>query len=387
MYEFLGYHNYTLDGQLRRFGNHIRWECHQRLRVRYPAHGEDLCVVPPPPTPGKRRTDYRIITDVEYMQKHGLALKDARRVPCPRPDLNPVWHDWKQEEYSYARANSSKANRESLPDVDRLAHDEDATNPVSPLLRLPHELLDLILSFLPKDAELNLRLSCPALYHHYGMQTGFYLTYNLRIDPDPGVRQRSRWTAKSWPRMHPYRVYAGSLPCSVCWTSHPRPFLAEKEVTKRLSPRVCYGWTRPLRISPRHSVTLRHLLMAAHEGWKTARLPAGDPALPLSFRRRLDNGSGRAHHARVSDEDNGSASEEDNVTPPSAADEAITPNPSGPSVSMVTMSWDEPIRHSHWSVTFPKTSPGYRIEYQVGFQLPKPRGLPPPLIIAFAFGK
>ncbi|KAI4184004.1 MAG: hypothetical protein LQ346_006205 [Caloplaca aetnensis] len=356
--------------KLRRFGNIIRWECSKRFRVLYPAHEPNVRVIPPPPKREKPPPDCRILTDVEYMQKHGLALKEARRTPCTRPGPNPVWHDWKQEEYLYALTNSSRADRESSPEADRAAHDGEAKDWVSPLVRLPHELLDLTLSFLPKDAELNLRLSCPALYHRYGMQTGFYLLYNLRIDPDPGVRQRSRWTAKSWLQRPPgHRLSAGSLPCSVCGTSHPRPFLSEREATKRLSPRVCYGWTRPLRISPRHSVTLRHLLMAAHEGWKTARLTAIGPEPPLFFRRQLDNGSGRAYNARVPDNDNSSVPED--VTLPSAADEAISPNPSGPSVSAVTISWEEPIRHSHWSVAFPKTSPGYRIDYDVCFQLPK----------------
>ncbi|KAL8905727.1 MAG: hypothetical protein Q9171_006566 [Xanthocarpia ochracea] len=216
MYEFLGYYAPTLDDQLRKLGNIIRWECwgtKYKIKIRHLGHDHDIPANPCLPLRKERCSDSRIITDIKYMQQHGLTLKEARRIPYARPpdSTNTIWHDWKHEEYTYAVTNSRDDQDPPSLDLDSGADGDTNSSVVPPLARLPAELLDLILSFLPKDAELTLRLACPALYHRYGSQTDaaqegwevargtttpndFRPDFNLRLDDGSGRAYNPRIT-------------------------------------------------------------------------------------------------------------------------------------------------------------------------------------------------
>lgn len=264
MYEYLGDYSYTLDGRLCKLGRIIQWECSRiksRIEVLFQRHKN----------PRKEpRSDSRIITDIKYMHQYGLTLKEARRSPYTRRNPSTMWHDWKQEEYTY-NATSNRSDPDSLlPDLDR---GDTKETTVSPLTQLPPELLDLIISFLPADAELTLRLSCLTLYHHHGSQTVFSLIYNLRIHPNLAVRHRTRWISNSWllPRFPSHRMMPGGcllcFPCEI--QQHPRFWFAteEEEAWERSGGRTCLRGTRGLYyVSPRHSVALRQLVIAAQEG-------------------------------------------------------------------------------------------------------------------------
>ncbi|KAL8920843.1 MAG: hypothetical protein Q9208_006015 [Pyrenodesmia sp. 3 TL-2023] len=344
------------------------------------------------------------------MQKYGLTLKEPRRIPCTRPadTASTMWHDWKDEEYTGAVTNSRDDNRDlSSPNLDRRGADGDTNSSVEVpprLARLPPELLDLILSFLPKDAELTLRLACPALYHRHCSQTVFSLLCNLRIDPDLAVRQRSRWISNSWLQRLPHQLPRGAfLPCSPCGAEHLRYCFSREEVWNQSGTRACLGWTRRLYLSPRHSMTLRQLLNAAQEGWEVAR---GITTIPNDsrpdFKLRLDDDDGfssggrRAYKPpRITDDDddndviNTAQPEEDDgrrtLSPSTAFDQALQQDSSSsdnrpPWISAVSMFWNDPNRHSHSCVAYYETSPSYRLEYDIRFPLPKTRrGLRPPL--------
>ena len=372
MYEFLGYYH--------------RWECWRtkyRIKIRHLGHDHDIPANPRLPLRMERSSDSRIISDIKYMQQYGLTLKEARRVPYtpPRDSASTMWHDWKHEEYMHAVTNSRDDRDPLSPNLDGGADGDTDSSVVPPLDCLPPELLNLILSFLPKDAELTLRLACPALYHRYGSQTVFSLMCNLRIDPDLAVRQRSRWISNSWLQRLPHRMPGGAfLPCYPCGVQHFSHWFSRKEVWNRSGTRACLGWTRRLYLSPRNSGTLQQLLGAALEGWEVARGITTTPNdIRPDFNPRFDDGSGRAYNPRITDgDDNNTAQPEDGRPPSSTALESLQQDsPSdGPSISAVNMSRYDPNGHSHW--TLPETSPSYRLEYDVHFPLPKLRlGLPP----------
>ena len=190
-----------------------------------------------------------MITDIPYMRQYGSSLKEARQITCYRhvePSSTTTWHAWKHDEY-YNTYSAPQRNigstRDIAPDLDGRA--ADGSPP--PLALLPSELLDLILSFLPQDAELSLRLSCPELYHRCGSQSLFSLMYTLRVDPDPDVRRRCRWVSTFlFERFHHGTVTSTSarqgwpaLPCYPCGTRHPRSFFSEDEAVKLSGRRAC----------------------------------------------------------------------------------------------------------------------------------------------------
>ncbi|KAL8919720.1 MAG: hypothetical protein Q9172_004858, partial [Xanthocarpia lactea] len=374
MYEFFEYYH-----------RWERWRTKYKIKICHLGHDRFFPANPRRPLRKERCSDSRIISDIKYMQQHGLTLKEARRIPYTRPwdSASTMWHDWKHEEYMHAVINS-RDDRDLLSlDLDGGADGDTDSSVVPPLARLPPELLDLIISFLPKGAELTLRLACPALCYRYGSQTIFSLMCNLRIDPDLTVRQRSRWIFNSWLQRLPHRMPESAfLPCFPCGAQHSRFWFSRKETWNRSGTRACLGWTRRLYLSPRHSVTVQQLLGAAQEGWEVARRITTTPSdICPEFNLRLDGGSGRAYNPRITDDDDDNTAQPEDGHPPSpSALEALQQDSSsdGPSISAVKMSWYEPNGHSHCCVMYPGTFPSYRLEYDIHFPLPKLRlGLPP----------
>lgn len=141
----------------------------------------------------------------------------------------------------------------------------------SPLIRLPPEILDLILSFLPRETEQSLRLPCSDLYHRDGSQSMLGLIHALRLNIDSGVRQRSRWMCNSWIEQHIQpRSLITTLACYPCRTRHSKLFFSKEEATNLSSgKRSCQGWTKRLDVSPRCRITFQHISEARQKCNKT----------------------------------------------------------------------------------------------------------------------
>ncbi|KAL8853104.1 MAG: hypothetical protein Q9221_001986 [Calogaya cf. arnoldii] len=304
--------------------------------------------------------DWRGVKDVGYMRKYGLRLKEARRMRCNRrTERDMGWYEWKWEEYTHS-TTSSKVNQRT-PDVAKQADRKSESLKPAPFTRLPPEILNYILSFLPKDAELALRFTCPELYYHFGTDPVFSLTYKLLIDPDPEVRQRTFWLRECWRQRSYYRTPPGSfLPCCACGIHHPRPFFSKEEVLTQSGTIACPGWIPRLDISPHFWADLERLLFAAREGWCRVRVTDVDswgdrkPLILLQF----------GHVSRVHDPgatDDSDVPEDDNV--PVDATQGFNQE----NLRMNMGIYEGPFKISQWRLTRHELSPSYRIEYDVRF--------------------
>ena len=190
---------------------------------------------------------------------HGMSPREAKHAPRRRSDLDTSWHDWKQEGYM-SPENAITTNRQAL---DSLTNVQQSNIFVSPMTRLPPEILDLILTFLPRDAELSLRLSCPEVYNGCGSQPMFSLVYTLCANADHQVRQRSRWIYNCWIQSYnKKRSLITTLPCYSCGILHPKLFFSETEAAKESGTRSCLGWTRKLYLTPHSWISYQHIFEA-----------------------------------------------------------------------------------------------------------------------------
>lgn len=263
------------------------------------------------------------------MEMHGRSGGEARQSPRRYPDPDTLWHDWKQEEYR-SSATSDGNNREA-PDLTEA--DRGTRLLCSSLCRLPRELLDLTLSFLPRDSELSLRLSCPTLYHNCGTQSMFSLVYTLRIDVDPGVRQRCFWIVNSWCQRHHQRKPLGTLPCFPCRTRHPRSFFSKEEAAKMTERRSCLGWTRRLYVTPQCWVTFQHVSKARQMG----DLWGFEIQRPSSYHQRI------GHYSDIGDE----LTALNDAVPEGRSSRAVQAVlESGPSIPVIDTAWPTPVRLS-----------------------------------------
>ncbi|KAL8833490.1 MAG: hypothetical protein Q9170_004235, partial [Blastenia crenularia] len=181
MSESLGWHPHTLKGQLRRSGNIIKWECHRlKSRVKLLCRCNGKATVVNPDRMERPRGDMRIIKDISYMKLHGLSIKEPRQTLRTLPNADSTWHDWKHAEYVNAATGHQTGQEAPNPEPPK----DTSSTRITPLTRLPRELLDLILTFLPDVAQLSARLSCPEFYYCGGSQPRFSLIYTLNNDPD-----------------------------------------------------------------------------------------------------------------------------------------------------------------------------------------------------------
>lgn len=214
-----------------------------KMTISDPRTGEKTIVDP-------RELNTRIITNVPYMRRYGMRLKEPRQMLQSLPDLDTDWHDWKYEEYVHHGERSIKSSSSS--------GSEAANRPsaITPISRLSQELLIIILSFLPPLAQLSTRLSSPIFYHCVSgngsrssssskVQPLFSLIYTLRTHHHLKIRQQCRQICDSWLQQHRSNIRRGMTPrtlsCFACGTRYPRFFYSDEEAVKLSGCRVCPG--------------------------------------------------------------------------------------------------------------------------------------------------